>query len=73
MDGVAANGWVEVAKWLHRNRDEGATGKALFLAAKVTGFPSSYSCKFPCRFVLPGPRNSVVLRCAIDTVVTTIW
>lgn len=36
MDGAAENGSLEVVKWLHQNRDEGCTGDALFLAAKVS-------------------------------------
>lgn len=35
MDGAAENGSLEVVKWLHHNRNEGCTGDALFLAAKV--------------------------------------
>lgn len=34
MDGAARNGWLSVVQWLHRNRSEGCTGGALFLAAK---------------------------------------
>ena len=35
MDGAAENGSLGVVKWLHQNRDEGCTGDAIFLAAKV--------------------------------------
>lgn len=52
MDGAAENGSLGVVKWLHHNRQEGCTGDALFLAAKVIIIQHDRCLQYNCSCML---------------------